>query len=87
MNTDGHISEAPVKRLSGEGAAANSSTLAFPQRQQGWARGEMAHVVVDDLSFFLSRSLLHKHAYTMCSCLFCVNHAHWAYSNTQVRCF
>lgn len=50
MNTDGRISEAPVKRLCGEGAAANSSTLAFPQRQQGWARGEMAHVVVDDLS-------------------------------------
>lgn len=84
MNTDGRISEAPVKRLCGEGAAANSSTLAFPQRQQGWARGEMAHVVVDDLScqespvLSLSRSLLHKHAYTMRSCLFCVNHAHWA---------
>ncbi len=47
MNTDGCTSEAPVKLLCGEGAAANGSTLAFLQCQQGWARAEMAHVVVD----------------------------------------
>jgi len=72
MNTDGRISEAPVKRLCGEGAAANSSTLAFPQCQQDWARGEMAHVVVDDLSCQESLVLSLSLAFTQAQCAFCV---------------